>query len=191
MEWDPRLYEWQSAESLEKLIDELAEPLGHRFITGPYTNLREGHIAACFVLDAFPGRRVRLVRPPLTKPDFEIEGDPPIGFEVVEAMELDRKRNDEYVGDAPLIREQPEELNNWTSAEPLIYAALKDRAAKKAAKEYPPGTNLLLYFNIQANGGTNLRILKVARHAMAATFNRFNEVWITRGSAGNTFRLSP
>jgi hypothetical protein len=176
-EIEASLREWHKPVDFGRIADLLSERMpDNQFKRQPGLSFfREAIIAADFA-KALNCEFVRLCDG--SRPDFAtckngIEN----AFELVEAMEKDRKRGNE---DWTVIRPIP--LCEWHKAAEMIPRQLREMVKKKVGKKYPSREfGLMIYLNICTFG---LRQKEVEADFHAATElakDQFNEVWIAWG----------
>ena len=140
----------------------------------------DAELAAQFAV-ATHARRVRLVPQPLERPDFEmlLRNGQLMRVEATEAMMEGRRRGDEYRAAKAAgypISHDPGEC--WGTRRAAIAERVKCVAAKKAAKDYPPGTSLLIYVNITTHGRWRAEIENEIVESTRIARERFLSIWV-------------
>lgn len=103
-------------------------------------------------------------------------------FEFTEADEIDRERGREYKEAAGRVAaggaaRKDDPVEDWVAQANQVPIVLRDRATRKAGKAYPPGTNLLIYLNINEFGIRQPEIEACMADATAPAKDAFAAVW--------------
>ena len=189
------LANWRKPEAMLRYSEELMEHMASDtlgissalFNQGGADFITEAHAAATFA-SLRGADAVRLV--PDDRPDFQVRM---IGvdenWEFTEADVKGRERGREYHADAAraaagisLVEDDP--VEEWHARADQVPSALHDRAAKKASKNYPVGTRLLIYLNIDEHGIRQQEIEACMAAATAPAKGAFAEVWVLWKSKG-------
>lgn len=114
-------------------------------------------------------------------PDFEISKAGVVkGYELIEAMEKDRKRGEED-WDSNEIELVP--VSEWRKAAAMIPGELRKAVEKKVNKNYSPNkSGLAVYLSITGTYGPRQKEIEADFHAATELAkDKFNEVWIAWG----------
>ena len=118
------------------------------------------------------------------QPDFQVRMvDVVENWELTEADIEGRQRGREYKESAnkamtgvSVVETDP--VENWIARADQIKSVLGDRATKKANKNYPVGTRLLIYLNISEFGIRQKETEECMIDATSPAKNTFSEVWV-------------
>jgi len=175
------LAKWRTPKAMKcysnKLMDYMHDDL---FIQAGVGFIRESYAAAHFA-NLRCVQKVRLV--PGDRPDFQIwTGYCVEGWEFTEALKKGRRRGDEYrsASKSNMGILKTNVRDSISSDSTKILDALKESTIKKAKKNYPPNTRLLIYLNTDdyAYSTPPQNIKDVMIEATKPAKDAFAEVWV-------------
>ena len=179
------LGDWQAPRELLRRADALMDQLG---VVELFNQAGVDFITEAWAAATFAGYRqadaVRLVKEAAGWPDFEMRmGDDRQAWEFTEALEIGRRRGDEFAENAAAIErgEAPVEddpFEDWIARADQVPAILETAVRKKVGKRYGGGARLLIYLNIQEFGARQSEIEASFRESTAGGKGAFPEIWI-------------
>jgi hypothetical protein len=169
-------------DEMERLVDEIKSTIGEYFhVQSGLTFVREAWVA-CRFAQARGADLVRLLR--IDPPDCElIFKDRRERFEIVEAIELERRRSDEYNRDIKRRERGEEPLfenDNLDDLEGKAKTMLEYAATKKASKKYCNNADfgLIIYLNLGDYGFATEEIEAGMQVWTTSAKDAFREIWV-------------
>lgn len=177
--WRRRFEQSLKPGAMIALVEELRERAGDRVITAPHFGFwREAFVGSQFA-NYMGAEWVRLIAPPLERPDFEMLLNGAIHqYEVTEADRPNRRRHDEY-------REAAVSGETWcydhVDGPEEVVAILARATEKKVAKaaDYNSHTSLIIYLNVWCAMPDTERYT-CFREGTRAAQGVFSEVWVLK-----------
>ena len=170
---------WRTPNEFAQIIYALHDRVPSHKVWGPKLKfLREGVNAADFSR-TLGCEHVRLVKEAPQRPDFEIRSGGMVkGYQLTEALEVDRKRNDED-WESNVIELDPAAA--WAVRAAMVPGQLR-KAVKNKLGKYPPNScSLAVYLNIGTYGLRQKEIEADFHDATALSKDEFTEVWVFWG----------
>lgn len=183
--WKQRFSKWQSPDEMRRSVGEVNSLLGsfNLFNQSGLAFIRDAWIAGEFSAIT-KSEMVRLVSD--VWPDFETKTsntEQAAGFEAVEADHPGRRRGSEYKSIADkleagevIVEDDP--VEEWIARAEQAPDMLRAAARRKAAKQYAPKCNLVIYLNLSEYGIRRAEIEHCMTDATKPAKDHFQSVWV-------------